>query len=239
MSLGSSSKDLGGQLGEWGKLAQGTWRSGNKTMKLSSFLILIISLSSIIGFAQERPRAHSSGARRMPKVVKIKVTLLNSPGVNDAGSRWETAYELRIANERTFYEANRQGKFKAGSQERVGELIAKGSFTRKSLRQLKNRNIVLQVPLAKKLQERLEDQPKDRVNLTAATATAENIKLSREQETKAQVIFFYSTVHVYDAKLKKNVVVPIDRIWLFQRHPDADFKIELEVTENGYKVDSR
>src|ERR1700674_2154474 len=139
-------------------------------MKLCSFLFLIAALSSITGFAQEHSKAPQSVARTTPKVATIKIRLLNLPGVNDAASRWETAYELRIANEETYYEANHQGKLKPASHERVGELIAKGTFIRKSLKQLKNRSIVLQVPLNTEIQERLKDQPKDRVNLTAATA---------------------------------------------------------------------
>lgn len=208
-------------------------------MKLCSVVFLITSLFAINGIAQERLTSRRSEAQKTPNVVAIKFTLLNSPGITDEGSRWETAYELRIANEEAYYEASRQGKFKGGSQERVGELIAQGSFTRKLLRLLKNRSIVLQVPLTRQIRERLKNQPKDRVKLTAATATADNIRLSREHEKKGQVFFFYSIANIYDAKLKKNVVVPINRIWMFGWHRDGEFKLEFEVTENGYKEESK
>jgi hypothetical protein len=156
----------------------------------------------------------------------------------DNKSRWETAYELRIANEATYYEAIRQGKLKtATTQEPVGELIAKGSFTRKSFRQLKNRNIVLQLPLTKEVQEKLKEQPKDRIKL-AASPTVENIRLSKEHERKGQVFFFYSVGNFYDAKLKKNVLVPLTGIWMFGWHPKAEFEIKLEITETGYKTES-
>lgn len=202
------------------------------------YLLLLTSILPITGVAHGRVAASKSGPAQPPEIVTVKFTLLNAPGVIEKGSSWETAYELRIANEHTYYEANRQGKFKADSTARVGELISKGSFTRKSLRQLSNRKMVLQLPLSKEIQERLKHQPKDRIKLTATTATTENIKLSREQEQKAQVFIFYSIANFYDAKMKKNIVIPVTGIWMFGGHPKAQFEIKVEVTETGFKTES-
>ena len=206
-------------------------------MNFFSIIFLLAALFSFTGLEQDRPTTPQLDAPKIPKAVALKFTLLNSPGLSQAGSLWETVYELRIVNEATYYQAIRDGKFKNANLERVGEVINKGSFTRNSFKDLQNREVILQLPLSEDVQARLRNQPKNRIKLAAAP-TIENIKISREHEQKGQVFLLYAVVNFYDPALKKNVVVPISRTWMFARYPVAEFEIRLEITETGHKVES-
>jgi hypothetical protein len=91
--------------------------------------------------------------------------------------------------------------------------------------------------LSSEIRERLRNQPQERIKLTAASANAENIRLSREQEKTAQVFLFYSTLNLYDARLQRNIILAIWRTWMFNAYPEARFEIILEINgDGGYKV---
>jgi hypothetical protein len=206
---------------------------------MRSFLLnaIAILLLATNGLSQNARGRQQSLSEKAPTSAIIEVALVNAPGINDESSKLEIAYQLRITNESTFYEALNQGKFKPGSEERVGELVREASVVKKPLRSLKNREVVFRIPLRPEIRERLRNQPKDRINLRAASANSENIRLSREQEKSAQVFLFYSTLNVYDASLKRNIIIPVWRTWMFNNYPEARFEIIIEISsDGGYRV---
>lgn len=170
-------------------------------------------------------------SQEVPKVATVEIVLLTAPGINDEGSKWEIAYEFRIANEGALWEARKQEKSQ-GTEARVGELIKEGDV-KKNLRSPENRKLVFQIPLSPEIQERLRSEPKDRVKLTPGAITPEIIKLSREQEIKSQVFTFYSVINIYDARLKKNIIIPVPQEWDFANYPDARFGFKIEINDDG------
>lgn len=201
---------------------------------LNAIAILLLATS---GLSQDARGWQQSPSQKAPTSAIIEVALVNAPGIDDESSKLEIAYQLRITNESTFYDALHQGKFTPGSEERVGELVREASVVKKPLRLLKNRKVVFRIPLRPEIRERLRNQPKDRIKLTAASANSENIRLSREQEKSAQVFLFYSTLNVYDARLKRNIIIPVWRTWKFKDYPEARFEIIIEIdSDGGYRV---
>ena len=205
-----------------------------KILSLSFATILFLAASSTPSNLLKSVQA----SQEIPKAATVRITLVNAPGINDEGSRWEIAYELRIINQAAEWQAWKQGKFKGGSEERVGELIREGSV-KQLLRSPQNRRVVFKIPFSPEIQERLKNQPRDLVKFTPGNITPEEIKLSKEQEMKLQVFLFYSTLSIYDAKLKRNFIIPVSRTWPFNNFPDARFEIKIEIHDDGgYSVHS-
>lgn len=203
--------------------------------------VVSLSLATVLfltaGSAPDNLRARMPASQEIPKAATVKV-ILKTPGINDEGSRWEIAYEFRIANEITLWEAWKQRKSNGGPEQRVGELIKEGVF-RESLRSPENRQAVFQIPLSPEIQGRLRNQPRERFQTTPGKITPEEIKLLKEQEIKSQNFLFYSTLNIYDAKLKRNFIIPASRTWRFEDNPDAQFEIKVEVHDDGsYSVTS-
>jgi hypothetical protein len=195
-------------------------------------MMLAASLFLAAGNASGERGAAVSISQDVPKTATVEIVLLDAPGINEEESRWEITYEFRIANTLTLWEAWKQRQLNGGSEQRLGELIKQGSV-KKPLRIPENRRIVLQIPLSLEIRERLRAQPREPLKITPGKITAEDIKLSREQEIKSQNFMFYSVVSVYDAKLKKNVLISASRTWNFAEYRDAKFKITLEIHEDG------
>src|SRR2546429_7900146 len=107
-----------------------------RIVSLGIATILFLAIST----TPDNLRASVPASQEIPKVATVRITLVNAPGINDAGSRWEIAYELRIINQADDWKAWKQGKFKAGSEERVGELIKEGSV-KETLRSPANRQV--------------------------------------------------------------------------------------------------
>jgi len=53
---------------------------------------------------------------------------------------------------------------------------------------------------------------------------------SREQDTQFQIFKFHSVINVYDARLKKNILIPVDQNWSFAKYHDARFGFKIEST---------
>lgn len=201
-------------------------------------LSLATTLFFAAGSVSGKPGTALPISQEIPKMAVVEITLLRAPGINDGGSRWEIAYEFRIASEAALWEAGKQGKFKAGSEERVGELI-KGGGVKKMFRSPDNRRVVFQIPFGSEIQERLRNQPRDRVKIRPGRISPEDIKLSKEQEMRAQAFLFYSVIEIYDAKLKKTIMIPASRTWDFDTYPQARFEIKVEINNDGsYSVNS-
>lgn len=195
--------------------------------------LISLVLAAILFLAVNVPvKLRASVSQKIPKEAIVKIILLKAPGINDEGSRWGIAYQFRIINQADDWLAWKQGKFKGGTGERVGELIKEGGVKR-SLQAPDDRTVVFHVPFSAEIQKRLENQPREWIKITPGHITAEQFRLSREQETKAQIFLFYPIISVYDAKLKKNIIISASRTWSFADYRQAKFEITLEVNEDG------
>ena len=197
---------------------------------LPSSLVAILFLAA--NSAPSNLRNSVQTSQEIPKTATVKVILVNAPGINDEGSRWEIAYELRIANQATSWEAWKKRKLAGGSNERIGELIKQGSATQ-LLRSPQNRQFVLKIPFGPEILERLRNQPKEFIKYTSGNITPEEIQLLKEQEIKSQIFLFYPIINIYDAKLKKNVIFSQPFSWAFHDYPDAQFEIKIEINNDG------
>jgi hypothetical protein len=69
--------------------------------------------------------------------------------------------------------------------------------------------------------------------------TPEEIKLLKEREIKSQVFMFYPVINIYDAKLKRNFIISYPQSWGFEKYPQAQFEIKVEINSDGsYSVKS-
>lgn len=201
--------------------------------------LLSLSLAAIFfvagGGVPVNPQVSAQASQEIPKAATVEIVLLKAPGINVEGSRWEIAYEFRIANEVTLW--NARNDLKAGSGKRFGELIKEG-MVKGTLRPPASRKVVFRIPFSSEIQERLRNQPRDRVN-TPGQMTPEDIRLLKEQEMKSQVFLFYPIISIYDAKLKKQFIIPELRLWDFVDYPQARFEIKVEINNDGsYSVNS-
>ncbi|HUQ32718.1 MAG TPA: hypothetical protein VM095_11395 [Pyrinomonadaceae bacterium] len=207
-------------------------------MKRPLSLNLAAILFLAVGGLPDNLRASMKASQKVPKAATVKIVLLNAPGMNDEGSKWEIAYEFRIANEITLWKAWKQGQSNGGSDQRVGELIKEGAIKAK-LRPSKNCEVVFHIPFSPEIQERLRNQPRERVKTLSGQRTPEEIRLLKEQEIKSQVFLFYTVINIYDAKLKKNLIIPVSRSWNFDSNLQAQFEIKVEINSDGsYSVKS-
>jgi hypothetical protein len=192
----------------------------------------------VVGSVSGKLRAGLPIRQEIPKTATVEIILLGAPGINEEGSNWEIAYEFRIANQATCYEAWKQGKFKDGSRERVGELIKEGDV-KKIFQSRENRKVLFQIPFSPQIQEKLRNEPRNRFKFTPGKITPEEIKLSREQEMRAQSFLFYSVINLYDARLKKTLMIPARFHWPFGSYPQARFEIKIAINNDGsYSVNT-
>jgi hypothetical protein len=95
--------------------------------------------------------------------------------------------------------------------------------------------LILNIPLTAEIRARLRSQPTPgeaaKTNLTAAE--------SRELEGRSQSFRFRLVAEVYDAKLKKTVLVSQGFDWPVAGYPDARFEIKVKINADGsYRLDS-
>src|SRR6266849_11078667 len=86
--------------------------------------------------------------------------------------------------------------------------------------------------LARRL-ARLRRQPREHLKIASGTITSESYKVLKEQETQFRVFKFYSVINIYDARLKKNILIPITQTWDFANYPDARFGFKIEIDSDG------
>jgi hypothetical protein len=174
----------------------------------------------------------------VPRSATVEVLLLKAPGLYTSGSKWEITYEFRIANQTAEWEAWKRRKLNGGSEDRIGDILKEGA-EKKLLRSAENQKVVFHIPFAPAIVGRLSNDPKGSVRITPGKLTSKEIELSRQQESKSQVFFFYSIINVYDAVLKKNFIIPVSRVWPYQSYPQAKFQIKVEIYDDGsYHVNS-
>jgi hypothetical protein len=200
----------------------------HRSFMLAAVLLLLTQCVSTIN--------GQSAPLEVPKAATVEVSLLKAPGIDDEGSRWEIAYEFRIANDKTMFDERK--KMFEGSAERVGELIKEGSIKR-SLRSPEGRRVVFQIPFSPEIQERLRGHPRNQLKVTSGNLTPADARLADELEKRSQTFLFYTIISVYDSKLKKNILIATSRTWSFGGFPESRFEIKVEINSDGsYSVNS-
>jgi hypothetical protein len=207
--------------------------------RITTVAAVAMALAFLLALSGRQTAASDPGAATsVPRLASVEVSLLKAPGLNMRDSRWEIAYEFRITNEIGLWEATQRRRLNGPGEKRIGALIKEGSVAH-LLTSPADHKFVLQIPFTTAALEKLRQQPQTRINLTATTATAENIKLNKEQEVKSQVFIFSAVVRVHDAKLNKTMTIPIDREWDFANFPDARFEITIEINgPDSFSVNS-
>jgi len=200
-------------------------------MKILCAAFLSILLFAVGSFSQVKKEESNAAL----KTATIKITLLDLPGANLEKSKWEVAYELRIASGKELSDASIDGRLSLDAEKKLGEFVAKSSFVKNALSKKENREAVLTIPLDKKVQEKLANE----LEILAKSNTAPNKNTSEalsERQMKTQNFLMYANVLVYDAKLKKNIIVPFNWVLPFARFahfPGANFQMTFEIKENG------
>lgn len=185
-----------------------------------NFILIALVFTATAMFAQAQkptPKTSELSTDKTPKEATVFIELLDLPGIKDTNSKWEMSYELRVIDRKSSFEAIQSGKLKFMEidGEKVGDIIAKGSFKKQNLSQAANRKVSLTIPFDENIREKLKNQSK----------------------TPRQFLFYASAL-VFDGKLKKNIVVPLSWVWNYEFYPDAkfgmNFKVEEDTTEGGY-----
>ncbi len=201
-------------------------------MKILCTVFLSGLLFAVNGFSQVKKEESNT----TPKAATIKITLLDLPGVNLEKSKWEIAYELRIASQKELDDASINGRLNLDADKKIGEFIGKGSFAKNILSKKENREVILTVPLDEKIQKKLDDELES-LNKSNATAPNKNAPdAATERRLKTQNFLVYANALVYDAKLKKNIIIPFNWVLPFTRHtrvPNASYEMTLQIEENG------
>ncbi len=197
-------------------------------------ILCVVFLSAFFLTFDAFPQVEKAESNTALKTATIKITLLDLPGVNLEKSKWELAYELRIASEKELFDAMTNGRLSLDADKKLGEFVAKSSFTKNALSKKENREAFLTVPLDAKIQERLAGELE---MLDKSAAPNKNTpEALAERRLKTQNFLIYANILVYDAKLKKNIVVPFDWVLPFARFahfPGANFQMTFQITEKG------
>ena len=202
-----------------------------KKLYLVTLITLLFALNNFSQIKKEEPKNTLENAT-------IKITFLNLPGVNLEKSKWEMSYELRIATEKQLLDAMTNGRIEdLNAIPKLGDFVNKGSFTKNDLSKDVNREVVLTIPLDKMIQERLAGDLVNQSEFEKLVAQNKNTReSSAERQMKAQKFVLYANILVYDAKLKKNIIVPFNWLFPFTRFshlPGANFETIFEIKEDG------
>ncbi len=199
-------------------------------IKISAVAFLLMTALSLTVFCQNGNEVVSIPL----KDATVKFFLSDLPGKNLEKSKWDVTFELRVLSRKEMYDASKLGLLKRMQDEqRLGVLVGKGSVSKSLLSSVKNREAVFVSEMSLELQERLKKEPTEEVILSEAVISEETISRSRLNETKSQIFLLYASALVYDAKLKKNIIVPLNRVLPFARHRNAKFEMNIVISETG------
>jgi len=137
---------------------------------IQGLLAILIVVSWVCGSSS----AQTATPDHIPTSAIIEITLNKAPGLGMPETKWDVSYELRLATEADLWEASQSGKLKSDT-ERLGDLLKQGNAAQTAASP-GGETLVLEIPFDKPAQERLKNQPKTRINLTAGSVTAENIQ---------------------------------------------------------------
>jgi len=204
---------------------------GRIFMKILCAAFLSVLIFAVSGFAQAKKEESNAAL----KAATIKITFLDLPGIADEKSKWELAYELRIASEKELFDAMTNGRLNLDPDKKLGEFVAKSSFTKNALSKKENREAFLTVSLDGKIQAKLAAEL-EMLDEPVAAPNKNAIEAGSERQSKTQNFLMYASILVYDAKLKKNIVVPFDWVLPFARFahfPGANFQMTFQIDAKG------
>jgi hypothetical protein len=154
---------------------------------------------------QERVPAAQSQTFKLPPEIKLNLEMEALPGIENPKSFWEGVYEIRVVNWQVVVE-----KTKSGTTQGMGELLSQSSFSRRTFLEKKNRSLEISIPVTGSLQERLA-----------------------QQAGNPQAFVLHATLHVFDAQLRRNYALQIDRVWSLKLFPDGVAKISITIEPDG------
>src|SRR6478672_4375042 len=117
------------------------------SLTMTRLLSFILAAILFLAVASE-PATVAAGrlpiSQEVPKTATVEIVLVNAPGINDAASNWDIAYEFRIADLTTLWRVWKQKQMGAAGDDRVGQLIKEGSV-KKAFRSPDDRKMLFQI----------------------------------------------------------------------------------------------
>lgn len=166
-------------------------------MKIVSLVFGITLLFCLAVSAQAQTNA--------PKNLTLVLKLDSMPGIENPKSFWEVSYDWRIADKKLLDEMT-----VAGSQNKIGETVIKGSAERRNLSQMENRLIEIVVPVKDSLQDKIKNQ-----------------------ENNPQIFLLDAKIRVFDAKTNKTTVFSYSPAWFLKLFPDGYAEISFNIRDDG------
>lgn len=186
--------------------------------KLSLLLsVLLATTLPTVSAQQERgsnnkevAKTSQTQAVQLPAEIKLILTVEELPGITNAKSFWEGAYEIRVADWSTIVEKSKSGD----STQDVGEVLARSSFPHRSFLEPESRRLSISVPVTGSLLERLQNEAQ-----------------------KPQAFLLRSSIRLFDAQLDRNFALQVDRVWRSKLFPDGEAIINVRIApDGGYKI---
>ena len=142
---------------------------------------------------------------KLPDEISLVLDVAEAPGIADPKSFWEAAYEIKIADRDEL-----NGRPELAEAPDFGESLMQSSMSKKSFQVVADRRLTISVPVAGRLRQQLE-----------------------KQTVKPQVFLLRSTVRLFDAKLDRQFVLKINRVWQFQLFPDGRANVSIKIGADG------
>ena len=139
----------------------------------------------------------------LPAEISLTVSVENMPGLTDANSFWEGAYEVRIADWNSVTPA-------ALSDSEFGLVLTQLTSIKRSLVRKDERSVLISLPVGGELRKRLEAEDKT-----------------------PQAFLLRSTIGLFDAKLGRRYALRVNRVWQFKLFRDGKSKITLTIEPDG------
>lgn len=158
--------------------------------------------------AQPTPRATSNNQARilrLPEEISLVLDVAEAPGIADPKSFWEAAYDLKIADRD---ELNARPEL--AEDPNFGESLLQSSMSKRSFRAVDDRHLTISVPVSGRLRQRLE-----------------------KQAVNPQIFLLRSTVRLFDAKLERQFVLKINRVWQFLLFPEGRAGVSIKIRADG------
>jgi hypothetical protein len=171
-------------------------------------------LSGLAAAAAQVPvRAKAAGSTqsdraqpfKLPKEISLVLAVEELPGMANPRSFWEVAYDIRIADKSAV-----MAKPELADVPDFGESLLQSSFAKRSFLEADDRHLTISLPMTGRLRQRLE-----------------------QQSDNPQVFLLRSTVRLFDARLDRQFVLKVNRLWQFRLFPDGSATITIKIAPDG------
>jgi hypothetical protein len=158
-----------------------------------------------VGFPTQE-NAEKTQPFKVPAEIKLTLQVAEMPGMANPRSLWEGSCSLLVSD---WSEVVKRTKLGENTAE-LGESLAKSSSPKRFLSDPANRTIHISVPVTGSLLTRLQRQPKE-----------------------PQAFLLRSNIRIFDARLRKNFTLEVNRIWQLKLFPDGEATIEIKIAPDG------